>query len=70
MIASRRCYVDQQADDEAQRLGALRSAGALAIQERAILPLYFPHMCWAYRSGYRPLPNAQAATLAKWVVPG
>ena len=59
-----------QADDEAQRLSALRAAGALAMSDRAILPLYFPHMCWAYRRGYRPLPNAQAATLAKWVVPG
>src|SRR5262249_30634929 len=24
-------------------------------------------VCWAYRGGYRPLPNAQAATLAKWI---
>ena len=57
-------------DSDADRLQALRRAGALAITDRAILPLYFPNACWAYRKGYQPLPNAQAATLAKWVVPG
>lgn len=56
-------------DSDADRLQALRRAGALAITDRAILPLYFPNVCWAYRRGYKPLPNAQAATLAKWVVP-
>jgi peptide/nickel transport system substrate-binding protein len=56
------------ADSDAGRLDALRRAGAVAITDRAILPLYFPHACWAYRAGCRPLPNAQAATLAKWVV--
>ncbi|HWA51336.1 MAG TPA: ABC transporter substrate-binding protein [Dongiaceae bacterium] len=58
-----------EADSDAARLRALRRAGALAITDRAILPLYFPNVTWAYRKGYRPLANAQAATLAKWVVP-
>jgi peptide/nickel transport system substrate-binding protein len=57
------------ADSDAERLQALRRAGALAITDRAILPLYFPNVTWAYRKGYQPLANAQAATLAKWVVP-
>ncbi|MGH6894664.1 MAG: ABC transporter substrate-binding protein [Dongiaceae bacterium] len=58
-----------RAGDEPSRLSALRGAAALAISDRAILPLYFPHVCWAYRAGYRPQANAQAATLATWVVP-
>lgn len=57
------------AGTDVDRLTALRRAGALAVTDRALLPLYFPHVCWAYRDGYRPLANAQAATLAKWVVP-
>lgn len=58
-----------EADSDAGRQQALRRAGALAITDRAILPLYFPNVTWAYREGRRPLANAQAATLAKWVVP-
>jgi len=53
--------------DRGEREAALRRAGALAIADRALLPLYCPDVCWAYRTGYRPLPNAQAATLAKWI---
>jgi peptide/nickel transport system substrate-binding protein len=58
-----------EAGSDAERLQALRRAGALAITDRAILPLYFPTATWAYRKGCKPLANAQAATLAKWVVP-
>jgi peptide/nickel transport system substrate-binding protein len=58
-----------EAGSDAARLQALRRAGALAITDRAILPLYFPNVTWAYRQGYKPRANAQAATLAKWVVP-
>ena len=61
--------VADEAGSDAERLQALRRAGALAITDRAILPLYFPNVTWAYRKGSRPLANAQAATLAKWVMP-
>jgi len=55
------------AADRDEREAALRRAGALAIADRVLVPLYYPDVCWAYRSSYRPLPNAQAATLAKWI---
>jgi peptide/nickel transport system substrate-binding protein len=55
------------AADRGERAAALRRAGALAMADRVLLPLYYPDVCWAYRGGYRPLPNAQAATLAKWI---
>lgn len=53
--------------DRGEREAALRRAGALAMADRVLLPLFYPDVCWAYRSGYRPLSNAQAATLAKWI---